>query len=458
MAVFALVSKPSLKTILTMKKLKYILFAGILLIAGACDKKLDIEPLQSVSETVALDSDANVKLVLQGAYDNLSKDGMYGGNLFRDAELLGSDGEVRWVGTYSDPRDIFNHEMDAGNTDVENTWSIAYQTINSCNNVLSALDVVNVEDRDRVEGEAKFIRGVCYFELTRLFGKPYVAGGVNGQLGVPVITTATRGVTEASYVSRNTVNEGYEQALSDFLRAAATLPEDNGVLAGKYAAMGMAARMYLSMGKLEEAREMAVAVIGSTQYSLLPNYEDLWNQDDDTDEALFSIQVSPQDGVNELVTFFSIPEFGGRDGDIEIQSSHLALYDPADTRLALFYDGNGAMRTGKWKNQYKNIPIIRLAEMHLIAAECDARLDGNGAFQLNPVRERAGLAPLNQAFVEDVIQERRRELAFEGHKIHDIKRLSGTVDGLSFDAPELVFPIPAREIEVNKNLQQNEGY
>ncbi|MBL7807006.1 MAG: RagB/SusD family nutrient uptake outer membrane protein, partial [Saprospiraceae bacterium] len=116
------------------------------------------------------------------------------------------------------------------------------------------------------------------------------------------------------------------------------------------------------------------------------------------------------------------------------------------------------MRTGKWKNQYKNIPIIRLAEMYLIAAECEAHLFGNGAVYLNPVRERAGLAPVNQAFAADVVMERRRELAFEGHKIHDIKRVRGTVDGLNYDAPELVFPIPAREIEVNRNLEQNDGY
>ncbi|MBL7808409.1 MAG: RagB/SusD family nutrient uptake outer membrane protein [Saprospiraceae bacterium] len=441
-----------------MKKLKYILFSGILLLAGACDKNLDIEPLQSVSENVALDSDANVKLVLQGAYDNLSKDGMYGGNLFRDAELLGSDGEVRWVGTYSDPRDIFNHDMDAGNSDVENTWAIAYQTINSCNNVLSALDIVNAEDRDRVEGEAKFIRGVCYFELVRLFSRPFEEAGSGGHLAVPVITTPTRGVTENSYVVRNSIDEVYDQVLSDLLRAIEVLPEDNGVNVSKYAAVGMAARVNMMLRNYEEAHSLAVAVIASGNYSLVSNYSDLWNQDDDTDEALFSIQVSALDGVNELVTFFSIPEFGGRDGDIEIQSSHLALYDPTDTRLALFYDGNGAMRTGKWKNQYKNIPIIRLAEMYLIAAECEAHLFGNGAVYLNPVRERAGLAPVNQAFAADVVMERRRELAFEGHKIHDIKRVRGTVDGLNYDAPELVFPIPAREIEVNRNLEQNDGY
>ena len=441
-----------------MKNIKLLFFLVALLLAGACNKNLEIEPLQSVSEELALDSDGNVKLVLQGAYDNLSRAGVYGGNLFRDAELLGADGEIRWVGTFSDPRDIINHAMDAGNSNVEDTWATAYRTINSCNNVLSALDVVAADDRDRVKGEALFIRAACYFELVRLFGKPYVAGGANSQLGVPIVLTPTRGITEESYVARNTVSEVYQQVLADLSEAISALPEDNGVYANKYAAIGMAARVRLMRGEYGEARAHAVEVIDNSGYALLSAYADLWNQEDDTDEAIFSMQVSAQDGANELVTFFSIPEFGGRDGDIEIQNSHLALYDANDARLALFYDGNGAVRTGKWRNQYRNIPILRLAEMYLIAAECDARTAGNGAQYLNPIRQRAGLSALSQASLADVLLERRRELAFEGHKIHDIKRTGGKVDGLNFDAPELVFPIPAREMEVNKSLVQNDGY
>jgi hypothetical protein len=58
----------------------------------------------------------------------------------------------------------------------------------------------------------------------------------------------------------------------------------------------------------------------------------------------------------------------------------------------------------------------------------------------------------------DVLLERRLELAFEGHRIHDVKRLKGSVDGLNFDDDKLVFPIPARELEANPNLVQNNGY
>ena len=441
-----------------MKNLKYILFSGLLFSAVACDKKLDIEPLQSVSENIALDSDGNVKLVLQGAYDNLSRDGVYGGNLYRDAELAGADGEIRWVGTFGDPRDIFNHTMEAGNSDVENTWTDAYTAINSANNVLSAINIVNAEDQDRVKGEALFIRAAAHFELVRIYGKPFEIGGANSQLGVPVITTPTRGVDDASFVSRNTVAEVYNAVHDDLHEALDLLPEDNDVFANKYAAAALLARMHLTRGEYDEALEHAELVINSGAYELLANYEDLWNQDDNTAESIFSMQVSNQDGANELVTFFSIPEFGGRDGDIEIEQKHLNLYDAADTRLALFYDGNGATRTGKWRDLYKNIPVIRLAEMYLIAAECQARLSLDADDYYNAVHTRAGLSAKTGVTLNDVLLERRLELAFEGHRIHDVKRLKGSVDGLSYDADELVFPIPARETEANPNLQQNDGY
>lgn len=424
----------------------------------ACDKKLDIEPQQNVSENIALNTDANVKLVLGGAYNNLSQEGMYGGDLFRDAELSGADGELLWVGTYKAPRDIFNHTMDATNIDVENTWSQAYAAINSCNNVLSAISVVNTDDQARVEGEARLIRAACYFELVRLFGKTYEPGANNTQLGVPLVTTPTRGITDASFVARNTVEEVYEFIEEELHAAYDLLPEENDVYANKYVVAAYIARLHLTTGEYDEAQEFAETVINSGYYSLMANFEDEWNQDDNTSEDIFAMQVSDQDGDNDMVIFFSIPEYGGRDGDIEIEQKHLDLYDANDTRLALFYDGNGATRTGKWRDQYKNIPVIRLAEMYLISAECKARLGNSADDDYNAVHTRAGLGAKSNVTLDEILLERRRELAFEGHRIHDIKRLKGTVDGLNWDDKTLVFPIPGRELEANKSLEQNDGY
>lgn len=126
--------------------------------------------------------------------------------------------------------------------------------------------------------------------------------------------------------------------------------------------------------------------------------------------------------------------------------------------MELFYDGNGATRCGKWRDQYKNIPVIRLAEMYLIRAEARIRQGGNGDDDYNAVHTRAGLPAKTGVTLDDVLHERRVELAFEGLRLYDVRRLQGSVDGLSWDDADLVFPIPGREVEVNKNLVQNEGY
>ncbi len=429
----------------------------------ACDKKLDLEPAQNVSEELALSTDANVKSVLLGAYDALASDGLWGGNALRDGELMAADGELRWVGTFTGPREVYNHAMIATNGEAEDRWTDAYNVINRVNNVLDALDIVLPEDRTQVEGEARFIRAAAYFELVRFYAQPYDAAGNNTQPGVPLVLRPTRGIDASSQVARNSVEEVYTQILDDLTKAEGLLPAENGVLAGQFTAAALLARVYLQMGRYAEARSKADAVIGSGLYALVSNYADEWNNDDNTSEDIYAVQVSSQDfGQATLTIFYSIPEFGGRDGDIEIEQKHLDLYEAGDARLAFFYEGAGAIRSGKWRNQYRNVPIIRLAEMYLIRAEANLRLGGVvGAPPLddyNILRVRAGLAPAASVSLEELLLERRRELAHEGHRIHDVKRLKESVDGLAYNDPKLVFPIPAREIEANPKLQQNAGY
>ena len=451
---------------LNIKEMKsYKLWSLVLAVTflAACDKKLDLEPAQSISESLALENDENVKSVLLGAYDALAADGLFGGDGMRDAELVGADGEIRWVGTFDAPRQIFNHQMIAENGDALNMWEDAYNAINISNNVLEALEVVNADDRAAVEGEARWIRAMAYFQVVRFFGQAYQAGGNNSQPGVPLVLRATRQIDEASFVPRNTVEECYTQILDDITKAKTLLPEDNGIRAGKYTAAALAARVYLQMGRYAEARDNANEVIGSGAYSLLSNYADLWNREDNTNEDIYAVQISSQDFAQAtLVVYYSIPAFGGRDGDIEIEQKHLDLYSAGDDRLDLHYSGNGATRTGKWRNQYSNQSVIRLAEMYLIRAECNARLStsvgATPAADYNAIHTRAGLPAINTVTLGDILYERRLELAHEGHRIHDIKRLKGTADGLNWDDEKLLYPIPARELEANAKLVQNEGY
>jgi starch-binding outer membrane protein, SusD/RagB family len=445
---------------------KYIIISlvALLLVFVGCNKYLDLNPSQNVKDEIALTSDENVKLVLQGAYSQFALPGIYGGNILRNAELLGGNGEIKWVGTYIDPRQIFNKTMISTNSEAEVQWVDSYKVINDVNNILSALSVVKEADRDLVEGQALFLRGLMYFDLARFFGDQYIPGTTNSQLGVPLVLTPTGVITSSSFVSRNTVEAIYTQVLSDLTAAASKLPEDNDVYATSGAANALLARVYLQMGDFAKARDAANIVISSGIYELQATYADVFNNDNNTTEDIFATQITPQDRFSSMTEFFSVPEFGGRDGDIEILDGHLDLYSAGDKRFDLFFNGNGSIECGKWNNQYGVINLIRLAEMYLIRAETNIRLSTNvGATPLadyNMIHTRAGLVPAVSVTLADILLERRLELAFEGFKIHDIRRLHETVGTLQYNDPKLLFPIPAREIQANPGLkdQQNPGY
>jgi tetratricopeptide (TPR) repeat protein len=445
------------------------LFSKILIVAllglfTGCDKYLDLNPSQSVNESIALTTDENVKGVLLGAYSEFALPSIYGGNLLRNAELLGGDGEIKWVGTYIDPRQLFSKTILTTNSEVEVQWRDSYAVINTINNILSALDVVKSADRDRVQGEALFLRSLMYFDLVRFFADQYKFGVANDQMGVPLVLTPTGVLTENNFVTRNTVDEVYNQVIADLLTAASILPEDNDVYASSGAANALLARVYLQKGDYEKARDAANIVINSGMYDLQKTYEGVFNNDNNTWEDIFATQITPQDRFSSMTEFFSVPEFGGRDGDIEILDGHLNLYSVGDKRFDLFFNGNGSIECGKWNNQYGVVNLIRLAEMYLIRAECNSRLSTSvGATPLedfNLIHTRAGLDAVSSVTLDDILFERRLELAFEGFRIHDIRRLHQDVGLLHFNDPKLLFPIPARELEANPNLktQQNPGY
>jgi hypothetical protein len=100
--------------------------------------------------------------------------------------------------------------------------------------------------------------------------------------------------------------------------------------------------------------------------------------------------------------------------------------------------------------------------MYLIRAEANLALSTSvGATPLsdiNLVRNRAHASSLSTVTQADIMEERSRELGFEGFLIHDIKRTKGSVGSLSWNSDKLVFPIPLREMQVNNKLVQNPGY
>jgi starch-binding outer membrane protein, SusD/RagB family len=442
-----------------------ILYLSILIfLSASCEKNLDIEPSDYMDGDLALSTDANVKTVLVGAYTVFMEDAIYGGNILRNSELFAADDELSWVGTYNGPREIYNHQIITANDDVTNQWLKSYKCINVCNNILSAMDVVVDEDKNRVEGEALFLRSLMYFDLLRFFANTYDAGQTNSQYGVPLVLTPTHVLGTDNQVGRSTVEEVYAKVITDLERAATLLPQDNGVYASWGAAKALLARVYLQKADYAKARDAASDVIESGLYELNSTYAKAFNNEEYTSEDIFATKFSAADGVNPMTEFWSTTDYGGRDGDIEISEKHLALYSANDQRLALFWNDGYAYRSGKWNTKYGIVNLFRLAEMYLTRAECNSRLGtsigADPVDDFNMTHTRAGLDAASSVTLQDILLERRLELADEGFRFHDAKRLHQSIGSYAYNDPEMIFPIPAREIEANPALkgQQNPGY
>lgn len=461
-----------------MKKQLIYSLAVLTLSLAACDKKLEINPFQTIDATTALTSAQDVESAIIGAYAHLGNAAMYGTNFNLLAELQASEGYITWRGTFAGYREVsVKTSLTNTNSEAERTWIRSYRAINTVNNVLEALPVVTeAADKSRLEGEARFVRGITLFELVRYYALPWGATANNSQPGVPIVLTATKTAEQASAkVARSTVAQVYVQVIDDLTKAIALLPADNGTRADKYAAQAFLARVYLQQSNYALVLSNANAIIVSDVYRLNPSVISAF-RNRNTQESIFEIQQNDQNNAGNsndgLTTFYaSLPVNGvsvGR-GDVQVNNTFRDLYDANDARrrelLYIGVKGGGArLYSGKWVDFGANIPVVRLAEMHLIRAECNFRLGSvTGAAPLadiNAIRARAGAPALTAATLtlDNILRERQLELAFEGVRIHDLKRLKLSTGTFAWNAPKLLLPIPKREIDANEALTQNESY
>ncbi|MGI4727895.1 MAG: RagB/SusD family nutrient uptake outer membrane protein [Janthinobacterium lividum] len=458
-----------------MKKnnIKYTLYAGLMLLLSACNKQLDLKPTQSIETSQALLTAKDVQITLVGAYSNLNAESLYGGVVFLAPDLLGTAGQgsVDWTGTYQSLTEMTNQSITVTNTYVASIWLTAYQNLNQINNVIANLDKVTVTaDRDRIEGEAKFLRGMIYFDLVRLYGRAWNDGDPTTNLGVPLILMPTASIDASSVVARSTVSQVYTQVLSDLTTAEAKLPASNGFYANKYAAAAILSRVYLQKIDYPNAVKEANNVISSGAFSLTATYAAEFPfansgpvHYDNTSEDIFAVQITSQQGTNAQNEFYGGPSYGGR-GDAAIGPNFPAEFEAGDARATFFYNDGGSLYSSKFQNTYGNVKITRLAEMYLTRAEANLRsntmLGDSPVNDINKVRVRAGLTPLANVSLAQILTERRHELTFEGgFFLHDANRTMQTAVGTQpWNSPKLVFPIPQREIIANTKLVQNSGY
>jgi hypothetical protein len=447
----------------------FVLTATLLIVS--CDKKLDVPAQNSITpDQIATASD--VKAVLFGGYALLQGPNALGERFIFAADLLADNGQINFIGTFVDYRNLTTKTQITTNTIATGMWANGYTTINTVNTVLDKLDLfTDADEKNTVEGEAKFIRALVYYYLVNFYGLPYSAPGNTTNLGVPLMLEPVYAYDSTIHkVARNTVAEVYAQIEADLADAASKLPDENDEgRASRFAAKAFQARVFMAEGKYAQAAAAASDVIENGPYSL-GSYDGAFNNNG-SGEYIFSIRQNNQSNAgttnNGLPTFLAGQPVGRGDAQIPL-SYFTSNFEASDIRGEYGYNGvsiagQAGIYTAKWMEIYRDIPVVRLAEMYLTRGEANLRDPGAdvGADPLddiNTVRNRSGASLLPTVTGDDFVAERFRELAFEGDRVWTLKRLQMNVDSRPYNDPKLVLPIPQREIDVNKNLTQNPSY
>ncbi len=338
---------------------------------------------------------------------------------------------------------------------------------------------VQEAEYDQILGEAYALRGLVYFDMVKMYAQHYTFTGDASHPGVPMVLESD--VTNLP--SRSTVGEVYAQIISDMNQGISLM---NQVRNGPYmmtenGARALLSRIYLYKEDYANAVAMADAVIGSGDYSLVEGqaYVDQYTTGGSS-EAIFELQYLPTDneGSDCLGCMYTANGYG----DYLPARDLLDLIDPADIRMQMFVEDPlltgiyAAHRVNKWPTpqQTDNVPVIRLSEVYLNRAEANARLTNDGPAQddLNTIRQR-GLATApdvtatGQALIDEILIERRIELGYEGHRIHDLMRtkqgivrvdVTGDVANMAYPCQYCILPIPEWEMNANPNIAQNPGY
>ena len=192
-----------------------VLFVFLILCIIACDDNLDIEPQQAISTDIALSNEQGIKTALIGTYGLLISSTTFDGNEVLNSELLIDDDNLFWTGFIADLTQILNKRIPVSTHTVEGYWINAYRIINQTNSIISAIEVVNESDRNAVEAETRFLRGMMYFDLVNLFAKSWGDCNPSTNLGIPIVDTPSEQSLANPIVPLNTVEEVYQFILKD---------------------------------------------------------------------------------------------------------------------------------------------------------------------------------------------------------------------------------------------------
>lgn len=500
--------------------------AGMMISTG-CKKALEVDPRQSIPSEEGLTTRDGINAAIIGAYARLKNLRVYGRDLVALPEALADNGYAtnKSGRLLPEANNVFGSHFTGGLWQQSYT---AINDINLVFEAIPKLQVtpaVTAAEIANWESQLYFLRGLYHFNVALAFA--YIPGATVPQQdrgGIPIMLKGTKTIEEAVALlpPRAPIDSVYKQIVSDLtasqdrLTFPATAPAGFANVANKVAAQGLLSRVNLYIKNYSEAKRWADSCINRVGSRLTSgtNYIANWRANTHQ-ETLFQVLYATNAenlGVNEtLQTSFTtlvtpgVQNVTGGFGDLvptltlltdlgitlqggqtEVNfrtNNHVIDTRSNDIRNQLYEPGTAGrgkiyVETTKFlgKNGFinlDNVPVLRIAEVYLNRAEAMATpgspvLNETAALaDLNTILVARGLPSVSlsgTALYNEILRQRRIELAFEGHRFWDLKRLgrdlikSPHYNNVAFTDARILAPIPQREVDGNPNLKQNFGY
>ncbi|MBD1391887.1 RagB/SusD family nutrient uptake outer membrane protein [Mucilaginibacter glaciei] len=446
------------------KKFLYIILPA-LLVSTACRKELNQQPQASLDASVGYTTKAGVEAGVIGIYDGVQSTGYMSLNYLIFPDMYADN--IQEVGTFPTFAQVFNKTILPDNVDIATIWNGIYVVINRANNIIAAAPNISdaTFDKNRAIGESETIRAMAYFDLLRMFGGSPTGFNQTGGLGVPLRLKPTLSPGDAAPTARATEAEVFAQIITDLDDAITKLPATVGVgRVNLSVANALRARVQLYRGQYAQAEANATSVITSGKYTLVSgaNYGTIYTAKNST-ESIWELQYNATDANS--IAFYYYPAANGGRNEVSSTASLRDAFEAGDVRKPINFSTAPANKQLKYSVVSPGtdaVMMFRLPEMYLIRAEARAQQNNlTGAIaDLNVVRNRAGLAnttALTQAdILTAVLKEKRVELAHEGQRFFDLRRVNQTGINQTF---RNLFPVPQSEILNSQGVvTQNPGY
>lgn len=487
--------KTNKKLTLVISTLCFFLLAGFI----SCKKDiLNPTPKTQILEENVFDTPERVLAQVNGLYDAVKSGNFLGGRYLIYNDIRGEEFINRTANGVTGLQ-TWNHTLTTSTNEVENLWGSAYTAINRINVFLKGLN----DNKDKVDptlftqytGEAKFLRALCYYDLLTLYARPYTSGTGNGASpGLPLRLKAET-TTANNDLARSSVQEVYNQILTDLNDAENSLPNNHATSvlnvsrAHKNTAIALKTRIYLSMGKYSDVVTQASKIVSNSapfqassgvlhklEANVLTPFTNYT-----TTESIFSMPMTEGDAPgtqNQLGYYYSKPGVGNGEYNLNKGTAGIisdTTWKSNDARKVNFVEVVGS--NTYLKKFYKPapftdyVPVIRYAEILLNYAEAAAETNDltKAIDLLKAVRNRSNptyvYPPASIATKADVIsailRERRIELLAEGFRSIDLLRRGQTIPGkgsspaIQPSQSEYIWPIPNSEILANKLMTPN---